>query len=388
MRLVGRRALMAGALAMGAARRRARGAEPIRLGASLALTGRLSDSAKYTQEGYLLWLDQTNAAGGIDGRPVALTIYDDESSPDTGRVLAQRLIDRDGVLALLGPYASPITDAAAVVAERAEVPMVASLASDSSIWSRRKLRWSVQAFPSSAYDHQGFLEILKLKGQGLRKLAIVFEETPFSIGSKDWAARAATEQGLTVDTYGYTPGAQDFRSIIERMVGFGAEAVSMGGYYEPSIALTRQMIERGFNPTAYNFIQAADGVSKNALGANIEGIFGRSAWEASMQAPASRAFATAYEARFKRVPSYHSAAGYAGGELIGAAIRAKGADRPGLREFLAAQSVQTVLGTYRVNERGQQEGYRYVAIQWQDGASKIVWPQTSNAIIWPKPNWS
>ncbi len=186
--------------------------------------------------------------------------------------------------------------------------MIGTLASDSSIWSRRKLRWSFQAFPSSTYDHQGFLEIIKAKGQGLKKLAIVFEETPFSVGAKDWAVKAAQGQGLTVDAYGYTPGAQDFRSIIERMVGFGAEAVSMGGYYEPSIALTRQMIERGFNPAGYNFIQAADGVSKNALGANIEGIFGRSAWEATEDNAPTRAFVAAYEARYKRTPSYHSAA--------------------------------------------------------------------------------
>ena len=151
-----RRAFMAAAGAATTAglagSRKPRAAEPIKLGASVGLTGRLSDSSKYTQEGYLLWVDDINAAGGIDGRKVELTLYDDESNPDTGRVLAQRLIDRDGVLALLGPYASPITDAEAVVAERAQVPMIGTLASDSSIWSRRKLRWSFQAFPSSTYD--------------------------------------------------------------------------------------------------------------------------------------------------------------------------------------------------------------------------------------------
>src|SRR5215212_9719129 len=93
-------------------------------------------------------------------------------------------------------------------------------------------------------------------------------------------SQKAKEMGLAVEAYGYNPGAQDFRSIIERMVAAGTELVSMGGYYQPSIALTRQMAERGFNPVAYHFIQAADGVTKDALGANAEGVFGRSAWEA------------------------------------------------------------------------------------------------------------
>jgi branched-chain amino acid transport system substrate-binding protein len=388
---ISRRTLLGSAAALGLAGTASRGAEaadPIKLGASLSLTGRFSDSAKYTQEGYLLWAEETNAAGGIAGRPVALTIYDDESNPDTGRVLAQRLIDRDGVLAILGPYSSPITDAEAVVCERAEVPLLGTIASDSSIWTRRKLRWSFQAFPSSDFDHQGFLNILKDKGSGLRKLAIVFEQAPFSIASKDWAAAAAPGMGLAVETYGYTPGSQDFRSIIERMVSFGAEAVSMGGYYEPSIALTRQMIERGFNPVAYHFIQAADGVTKDALGANAEGIFGRSSWEASIETPANKAFVAAYQAKFKRVPAYHSAAAYSAGQTIAAAIKAKGAERPAIRDYIAAASIDTVLGTFRVNDKGQQEGYRYVTTQWQGGNSKVVGGNSANPIEWPKPKWS
>ncbi len=366
--------------------RRALAAEPLKLGASLSLTGRFSDSAKYVQEGYLLWSEHVNARGGLAGRPAQVVTYDDESNPDTGRVLAERLIDRDGVLVLLGPYSSPITDAIATASERAQVPMVGTIASDSSIWERRKLRWTFQAFPSSDFDHEGFLKILGDKG-GVKKLAIVYEEAPFSIAAKDWAVKRAKEMGLTVDAFGYNPGAQDFRSIIERIVAFGAEAVSMGGYYQPSIALTRQMIERGYNPVGYHFIQAADGVTKDALGANVEGIFGRSAWEATIDTPANRAFVQAYRTRFNRVPSYHSAAAYAAGQLYDAAIKVKGADRKAIRDHLASASIETVLGTFRANAKGQQDGYRYVSIQWQGGASKVVGAGSSTPVEWPKPKW-
>jgi branched-chain amino acid transport system substrate-binding protein len=365
-----------------------RAAGPVKLGASLSLTGRFSDSAKYTQEGYLLWVDHVNAAGGLGGSPVELTVYDDESNPDTGRVLVQRLIDRDGALAILGPYSSPITDAAAVVVERAQVPMLGTIASDSSIWTRRKLRWSFQAFASSDNDHLGFVDILKDKGRDLKKVAVIFEEAPFSIASKEQAVPALKAAGFEVEAYGYNPGAQDFRSIIERMLSFGAQAVSMGGYYQPSIALTRQMIERGFNPTAYHFIQAADGVTKDALGANANGIFGRSAWEPTIDNAASHAFVSSYEAKFKRIPAYHSAAAYAAGQTFAAAIKAKGTDRAAIRDYIAGTPIETVLGTFKVNERGQQTGYRYVATQWQGGVSLVVGGESKTPVIWPKPKWS
>jgi branched-chain amino acid transport system substrate-binding protein len=216
----------------------------------------------------------------------------------------------------------------ATAVERAEVPMLGTIASDSSIWDRRKLHWTFQAFPSSNFDHEGFLKILKAHEKGRNaKLAIVFEEAPFSIAAKDWAVKAGKDMGFTIEAYGYAPGAQDIRSIIERIDALGARSGSMGGYYQPSVALTRQMIERGFNPVAYHFIQAADGVTKDALGANAEGIFGRSAWEPALETPASKAFVASYEKKFSRTPSYHSAAAYAAGEVYAAAIKAKGADR-------------------------------------------------------------
>lgn len=361
-------------------------ADPIKIGASLSLTGRFSDSAKYVQEGYQLWAEQVNKAGGINGHPVELVIYDDESNPDTGRVLAERLIDRDKVTLILGPYSSPITDAMATVVERAQVPMIGTIASDSSIWERRKLKWTFQGFPSSNFDHEPFLELLHQKAPKA-KLAIVYEEAPFSIGGKNWAMTRAKELGFTVEAYGYNPGAQDFRSIIERMIGFGAQAVSMGGYYQPSVALTRQMIERGFNPMAYHFIQASDGVTKDALGANVEGIFGRSAWEASVATGATKDFVDAYRAKFGRVPSYHSAAAFAAGQVYAAALKAKGTDRAALRDFIATAKVPTVMGEFNVDDKGRQQGYRYTMIQWQGGESKVVGKGSSNPVIWPKPAW-
>jgi len=360
-------------------------ADPIKIGASLSLTGRFSDSAKYVQEGYQLWLQEVNAHGGINGRPVQLITYDDESNPDTAAVLTERLISRDGVIAILGPYSSPITDAAATVAERAGVPMLGTIASDSSIWERRKLRWTVQAFPSSTYDHEGFLKVIASKGKAIKHLAIVYEESPFSIGAKNWAMEEAKKMGLSAEAFGYAPGSQDFSSIVERIISSKADAVSMGGYYQPSVALTRKMIERGYNPVAYHFIQAADGVTKTALGDDANGIFGRSAWESTFTDNASKTFTAAYKTKFNRLPSYHSAAAYAAGQVLEAAIRAKGSDKNGIRDFIESTTMPTVLGTYKLNSKLQQEGYRYTLTQWVNGESKVI--RDPAQALWPKPAW-
>lgn len=366
----------------------AKAADPVKLGVALSITGRFSDSAHYLRGGYEFWAAETNAKGGLGGRPVQLVIYDDESKPDTGRLLAERLIDRDGVFAILGPYSSPISDAVSVPCERAQVPMIATIASDSGIWARRRLKWSFQAFPSSKYDHEAFLAVADKQQKSDRKLAIVYEESPFSVGAKDWAMGRAKEIGFEAVAFGYTPGSQDFSSIVERIVASGATVVSMGGYFQPAVALTRQMMDRGYNPDGYHFILAADDVTKDALGANASGVFGRTAWEPTMRDPGSVAFVAAYKAKMKELPTYHSAAAYAGGQLIAAATQAKGLDKSALRDALATMQTKTLLGEYKVNERGQQEGYRYALAQWQAGQRKLVGGEGDAPALWPKPKWS
>src|ERR1035437_4109506 len=105
-------AVIAGAAAAGLPAT-VRAADPVKIGVALSLSGRFAGSGLRLRDGYQLWADEVNAQGGLGGRPLQLIIYDDESNPDTGRVLAERLISRDGVFMVLGPYSSPITDAVA-----------------------------------------------------------------------------------------------------------------------------------------------------------------------------------------------------------------------------------------------------------------------------------
>src|SRR5689334_740137 len=61
----------------------AQSGEPIRIGFSMALTGPLAANGKQTLLGMKIWEEQTNAKGGLLGRPVKLVYYDDQSNPAT-----------------------------------------------------------------------------------------------------------------------------------------------------------------------------------------------------------------------------------------------------------------------------------------------------------------
>src|ERR1700761_5357476 len=91
---------------------------PITIGASLSLTGDFSADGVAFQQGYQLWVKDVNAAGGILGRQVKLTILDDKSDPNQVVTNYQTLINTDHVDLTFGPFSSLLTPPASAVAAR------------------------------------------------------------------------------------------------------------------------------------------------------------------------------------------------------------------------------------------------------------------------------
>src|ERR1700761_2720011 len=91
---------------------------PITIGASLSLTGDFSADGVAFQQGYQLWVKDVNAAGGILGRQVKLTVLDDKSDPNQVVTNYQTLINTDHVNLTFGPFSSLLTAPAAAVAAR------------------------------------------------------------------------------------------------------------------------------------------------------------------------------------------------------------------------------------------------------------------------------
>ena len=110
--------------------------QPIRIGASTALTGEASIQGGYVREGYLFCQKQVNEKGGVLGRKIEFVIYDDASNGKIAAGLYEKLIGEDKVDAVLGPYGSAITEAVADVNERHRMLMIAPTAATTSIWEK------------------------------------------------------------------------------------------------------------------------------------------------------------------------------------------------------------------------------------------------------------
>ena len=107
--------------------------KPIVIGGAVSMTGSYQELSLAQVQGYRLAVSLVNEQGGINGRPVNLILYDDQSSPTVSATLYRRLIDEDKVDLLLGSYSSEITAATVDIFEEAEIPVIAVTASDERI---------------------------------------------------------------------------------------------------------------------------------------------------------------------------------------------------------------------------------------------------------------
>ena len=98
--------------------------EPIRIGASLPLTGEFAEPGVAAQQGYEVWMEMVNDSGGLLGRPVEMVIKDDQSDQNLVVTDYNALIDQDQVDLLLGTFSSLLNIPASAVAERAQMVYV------------------------------------------------------------------------------------------------------------------------------------------------------------------------------------------------------------------------------------------------------------------------
>ncbi len=364
---------------------------PIRIGASLSLTGTYAALGQNQHRGYKLCEKHVNEKGGLLGRKVEFVLYDDQSQPATGVRLYEKLITQDKVDLLMGPYSSAITEAIANVNEKYKMPIVAPMASTTSIFKKgRKFIFMVQS-PAEVYL-EGLLDMAAKSG--LKTVAIVNEDTLFPKATVQGTIELAKKKGLqVVFVEAYPKGNTDFSAILTKIKAAKPDVVGAATYFDDAVAITRQMKELDVNLKMYGVTVGGD-LPKfyELLGRNAEFVYGATQWEPELPYPGAREFNDAYKKEFPGADlSYHSAGGYAGCQILVEATKRVGSpDGEKIRAEILKMDLNTVYGGFKVDQDGFQVSHKMVMFQWQDGKKAIVWPDelATGKARFPTPPWS
>ena len=363
---------------------------PVRIGASLSVTGTYAKLGKNQHEGYQLCIKDLNARGGMLGRKAELVMYDDQSLPSTAVRLYEKLITEDKVDAVMGPYSSPVSEAAANVTEKYKKVMVAPLAATTSIFKKGRKYIFMVISPAEVYL-EGVVDMASKRG--LKTIAVVNEDTLFSKAAAAGAIESAKKKGMqVVYQEAYPKGNTDFSALLTKIKAVNPDVVAAGTYFDDAVALTRQMKELNVSPKMYGVTVGGDLPEfYDVLKQNAEYIYGATQWEPSLPYPGNQEFFDAYKKDFGHEPSYHSAAGYAGCILYAEAVKRAGSlDADKVREQLLKLETKTMFGEYKVDPDGFQTAHKMVTFQWQGEKKVTVWPDdlAQAKPRFPTPPWS
>ena len=162
-----------------------RGAEELVIGFTSSLTGKYEVSSKRQVNGFTLWMDQVNDAGGLtlsDGTVVTFNYhtYDDESNAERVQELYTRLVNEDEADFLISPYSSGLTSAASIVAEQSGKILLTTGAADDATYKTGNTSLFQLYTPASLYMSSTVDMLKELNPDA--KVALVHESDKFSTG--------------------------------------------------------------------------------------------------------------------------------------------------------------------------------------------------------------
>jgi len=362
----------------------------IRIGATASMSGDYGVPGTSQAQGLRMWADDVNKRGALLGRRVELVTYDDQSDAATSAALYEKLITQDGVDLLIGPYGSDITLAAAEVADRHGIPMVAAGAAARGIWMRGLDNVFQIDTPAGQYMD---LPLGLAKKEGLTRVALVYADSDFPREVADGVRESVSAYGMElVFDEAYPADQTEFADMAARAAASQPEVLLGGTYLEDSIRLVRAAKAAGLSPKIFAMtVGPAFREFGEALGEDTNGIMGTVAWMRSGNLPMAYDFSYRYKQKFGANASAQAAYGYAAGQVLEAAVRlADTPDHDAVRDQLREMKFRSLLGHYRVDGSGIQLAKKTYVLQWQGGYRLLVLPEDLNdtPVQFPFVPWS
>jgi branched-chain amino acid transport system substrate-binding protein len=198
------------------------GAETIKVGAILAVTGPASFLGAPEARTLEMMVEEINAKGGIKGKKVELIIKDSGASPEKALSFAKQLIEEDKVLAIIGPSTSGETMKIKNVAEEGKTILLSCAAAEVIVNPVAKY-----VFKTPQKDSYAVIKIFEqMKKMKLSKVGVLSSNTGFGKAGKEQIEKLAPEHGIQiVANEVYDKAATDLTAEVTKVKASGAEAI-------------------------------------------------------------------------------------------------------------------------------------------------------------------
>lgn len=360
--------------------------ETIRFGAPLPITGPLAPEAVKQQQGYDLWAETVNSAGGINvgGKKMKVEIVYTDYQSNTPRAVqaAERLITQDKVHFLFSPFGSGAAKAASTVSEKYGVPTIAATASSAQVYDQGYKNLFGTFTPNETLT-EPLSDIVTKKAPGVQRVAILARNDLFPLAIAQEMEKSAKARGLNVVFFEkYAINTMDHSSAIAQLKAVSPHWIFATGYINDLVLIKKQMADQRIEAPVVTMVAGpAYQEFIDAVGKGAENVSSAAWWHPAARYKGTDIFGTSerytklFRDRFKGDPDYGHASASVSGVLFQMAIEKAGTlDRAKVREQLAAMNVQTFWGPVKFGPTGQINSLEPPVFQIQGGKTVVVHP--------------
>jgi branched-chain amino acid transport system substrate-binding protein len=358
----------------------------IRFGAPLPLTGPLAPEGIKQQQGYDLWAEQANKAGGISvgGKKYKVEIVYADYQSNTPRAVqtTEQMITQDNINFLFGAFGSGAAKAASTVSEKYKVPTIAAAASSAQVYDQG-YKYLFGTFTPNDTLTTPLTQIIKTKAPDVKKVAILARNDLFPLAIAQEMEKSAKANGLDVVYFEkYAIGTLDFSATLSQMKSLAPQWIFVTGYINDLLLVRKQMVDQEIKapvvtmiagPAYQDFIESA--------GQTAENITSASWWHPAEHYDGKDIFGTTenfvklFRAKYKTEPDYGQASAAVCGALFQMAIEKAGSlDRDKVRDALASLDVVTFWGPVKFGPNGQINSLEPPVFQIQGAKPVVLFP--------------
>lgn len=255
--------------------------ETIKVGILGPHTGDYAVYGLAVKNGAQLYIDQVNAAGGINGKQIETVVYDNKGDSTEAITAFTRMVD-DGITALIGDVLSGNTIAVVGEANPINMPMITASATAVGVtYNADTDTVYSNVFRSCFIDPFQGEKMAQYASEKLgAKTAAVLTMTgdDYSVGLADAFKAKCADVGITVVAdEGYSKGDVDFKAQLTNILASAPDVIFCPNYYQDDGMIVTQARELGLTSTFLGGDGWA-GVSAYASAADLEGSYFCSAY--------------------------------------------------------------------------------------------------------------
>ena len=338
-------------------------AEPIKIGLIDPLSGPIAYDGQSVVNGAKLAAEEINKKGGLlGGRPIELIIEDGQGMPAQSLAAAEKLINRDKVVALMGCYRSSASLAVQPIAEKNKIPMM-SVVSSAPKLTEGGFKYYFRNTPKEAMlvDVAARYLITKL---GIKKVSFLGPNDEWGrAGLEGWTEMIKKHGGQVVTADLFMTGETNYQPYLTKIKSINPDAMAVQAETLDGSMIFKQAKEMGLDITKIGSGPMASQKFMELAKDASEGIYSILPWVHTYDTPENKAFTENYSKRFpdRGIPDKYGAAGYDGIYVFAAAITKGGkADRESIRNGMTMVDVKTLQGTVKFDAKGQSHPLAFI----------------------------